>query len=149
MIVSVFELFIGTLFCCSLLISVNGKTYKSAINRPIKIRTHHVVQKHTMHTDRLTNVRQAVRADNQLDEGSDGQTGRFEQIRYPQANSTFKLVWEWESNKEYLVIWFIYQKWFNYSREIDLVWPLFPIQTNSFNNVHTLTWKCPIPLYEG
>ena len=31
--------------CCSLLISVNGKTYKSAINRPIKIRTHRVVRK--------------------------------------------------------------------------------------------------------
>ena len=28
------------------LISVNGKTYKSAIKRPIKIRTHHVVRKH-------------------------------------------------------------------------------------------------------
>ena len=47
-----------------LLISVNGKTYKSAINRPIKIRTHHVVQKHT---DRLTNGRQAVRVDRQPD----------------------------------------------------------------------------------
>ena len=32
--------------CCSLLISANGKTYKSAIKRPIKIRTHHVVRKH-------------------------------------------------------------------------------------------------------
>ena len=31
-------------FCCSLLISVNGETYKSAIVRPIKIRTHHVVR---------------------------------------------------------------------------------------------------------
>ena len=30
--------------CCSLLISVSGKTYKLAINRPIKIRTHHVVR---------------------------------------------------------------------------------------------------------
>ena len=63
-----------------LLISVSGKTYKSAIKRPIKIRTHHVVRKHT---HRLTNGRQAVRADRQLDERSDGQTGRFEQIRYP------------------------------------------------------------------
>ena len=59
---------------------VSGKTYKSAIKRPIKIRTHHVVWKHT---HRLTNGRQAVRADRQLDELSDGQTGRFEQIRYP------------------------------------------------------------------
>ena len=66
-----------------------GKTYMSAINRPIKIRTHHVVRKHTQ---RLTNGRQALRADRQLDERSDGQTGRFEQIRYPQLNSTFKLV---------------------------------------------------------
>ena len=75
--------FIGTLCCCcSLLISVNGKTYKSATHRPIKIRTHHVVRKHTY---RLTNRRQAVRADRQLDEHSDGQTGR-------QVNSTFKLV---------------------------------------------------------
>ena len=63
-----------------LLISVSGKTYKSAIKRPIKIRTHHVVRKHT---HRLTNGRQAVLADRQLDERSDGQTGRFEQIRYP------------------------------------------------------------------
>ena len=31
----------------------------------------------------LTNGRQAVWADRQLDERSDGQTGRFEQIRYP------------------------------------------------------------------
>ena len=54
------------------LISVNGKTYKSVINRPIKIRTH-----------RLTNGCQAVRADRQLDERTDGQTGRFEQTRYP------------------------------------------------------------------
>ena len=77
------------LFCCSLLISVNGKTYKSAINRPIKIRKRHVVRKHTR---RLTNGRQAVRADRQPDERSDGQTGRFEQIRYPQVNSTLKLV---------------------------------------------------------
>ena len=66
--------------CCSLLILISGKTYKSAIKRPIKIRTHHVVRKHT---HRLTNGRQAVRADRQLDERSDGQTGRFEQIRYP------------------------------------------------------------------
>ena len=28
-------------------ILVKGKTYKSAINRPIKIQTHHVVRKHT------------------------------------------------------------------------------------------------------
>ena len=42
-----------------------GKTYKSTINRPIKIRTHHVVQKHT---HRLTNGCQAVWADRQLDE---------------------------------------------------------------------------------
>ena len=49
------------------MISVSGKTYKSAIKRPIKIRTHHVVRKHT-------NGRQAVRADRQLDERSDGQT---------------------------------------------------------------------------
>ena len=68
------------LLCCSLLISVSGKTYKSAIKRPIKIRTHHAVRKHT---HRLTNGRQAVRADRQLDERSDGQTGRFEQTRYP------------------------------------------------------------------
>ena len=60
-----------TFCCCSLLISVSG---------PIKIRTHHVVQKQ-MH--RLTNGRQAVWADRQLDEHSDGQMGRFEQIRYP------------------------------------------------------------------
>ena len=60
--------------CCSLLISVNGKTYKSAIKRPIKMRTHHVVRKHT---HRLTNGRQAVRADRQLDEHTDEQTGRF------------------------------------------------------------------------
>ena len=66
--------------CCSLLILVNGKTYKSAIKRPIKIRTHHIVRKHT---HRLTNGRQAVRADRQLDDRSDGQTGKFEQIRYP------------------------------------------------------------------
>ena len=70
-----------TFCCCSLLISVSGKTYKSAIKRPIKIRTHHVAQKHT---HRLTNGRQSLRADIQLDERSDGQTGRFEQIRYPQ-----------------------------------------------------------------
>ena len=84
--------FIGTLCCgCCLLISVNGKTYKSAINCnwPIKIRTHHVVRKHT---HRFTNGRQAVRADRQLDERSDGQTGIFEQIRYTQVNSTFKLI---------------------------------------------------------
>ena len=68
------------LLFCSLLISVSGKIYKSAIKRPIKIRTHHVVRKHT---HRLTNGRQAVRADRQLDERSDGQTRRFEQIRYP------------------------------------------------------------------
>ena len=35
-----------TFCCCSLLISVNGETNKSAIKRPIKIRTHHVVWKH-------------------------------------------------------------------------------------------------------
>ena len=67
-------------FFCSLLISVNGKTYKSAIKRPVKIRTHHVVRKHT-HS--LTNGCQAVRADRQLDERSVGQPGRFKQIRYP------------------------------------------------------------------
>ena len=51
-----------------------------------------------------------VRADRQLDERSDGQTGRFEQIRWiQQVNSTFKLIWEWESKREYLVIWFIYK----------------------------------------
>ena len=66
--------------CCSLLVSVSGKIYKLAIKRPIKIRTHHVVRKHT---HRLTNGCQAVRADKQLDERTDGQTGRFEQIRYP------------------------------------------------------------------
>ena len=43
-------------------------------------RTMHVVRKHT---HRLTNGRQAVRADRQLDERSDGQTSRSEQIRYP------------------------------------------------------------------
>ena len=59
-------------------ILVSGKTYKSAIKRPIKIRTNHVVRKHT---HRLTNGRQVVRADRQLDERSVGQTGRFEQIR--------------------------------------------------------------------
>ena len=64
------------LLCCSLLISASGKTYKSAIKRPIKIRTHHVVRKYT---HRLTNGRQAVRADIQLEESSDGQTGRSEQ----------------------------------------------------------------------
>ena len=69
--------------------SVNGKTYKSAINRPIKIRTHRVVRKHT---HRLTNGRQAVRGDRQLDERSDGQTGRFEQIRFSHVNSALKLV---------------------------------------------------------
>ena len=53
---------------------------KSAIKRRIKIRTHHVVRKHT---HRLTNGRQAVRVDRQLDERSDGQTGKFEQIRHP------------------------------------------------------------------
>ena len=68
------------LLCCSLLISVSGKTYKSAIKRPIKIRTHHVVRKHR---HRLTNGHQAVWADRQLDERSDGQTGRSEQIRCP------------------------------------------------------------------
>ena len=67
-------------FCFSLLISVNGKTYKSAIKRPIKIRKNHVVRRHT---HRLTNGRQAVRAGRQQDERSDGQTGRFEQIRHP------------------------------------------------------------------
>ena len=66
------------LLCCSLLISVSGKTYKSAMKRSIEIRTHCVVRKHT---HRLTNGRQAVRADRQLDERSDRQTGRFEQIR--------------------------------------------------------------------
>ena len=35
-----------TCCCCSLLISVNGETYKSAIKRAIKIRTYHVVRKH-------------------------------------------------------------------------------------------------------
>ena len=54
---------------CSLLIWVSGKTYKSAIKRPIKIQTHHVVRKHT---HRLSNGRQAVWADKQLDEHSDG-----------------------------------------------------------------------------
>ena len=58
----------------------HGKVYKSAIKRPIKIQTHHVVRKHR---HRLTNGRQAVRAGRQLDERSDGQTGRVEQIRYP------------------------------------------------------------------
>ena len=69
-------------FCCwcALLLSVNDKTCKSAIKRPIQIRTHYLVRKHT---HRLTNGRQAVRADRQLDEHSDGQTGRFEKIRYP------------------------------------------------------------------
>ena len=67
------------LMCCSLLISVSCKTYKSAIKRPIKIRMHHVRK----HTHRVTDGRQAVRADRQVDERSDGQTGRFEQIRYP------------------------------------------------------------------
>ena len=40
------------LLCCFLLISVSGKTYKSAIKRLIKIRTHHVKRKYT---HRLTN----------------------------------------------------------------------------------------------
>ena len=62
--------------CCSLLISVDGKNFKSAI----KIRTHHVVRKHA---HRLTNGRQVVRADRQLGERSDRQTDRFVQIRYP------------------------------------------------------------------
>ena len=61
---------------------VNGKTYKKAIKRLIKIRAHYLVRKHT---HRLTNGRQPARADRQLDERSDGQTGRFEQIRYPQS----------------------------------------------------------------
>ena len=42
-----------------LLISVNGKTYKSAIERPIKIRTHHIVRKHlpaTVTDKKLTDV---------------------------------------------------------------------------------------------
>ena len=69
-----------------LLISVNGKTYKSAIKRPIKIRTHHVVRKHT---HKLTNGRQAVQEDRQLDERTDGQMGRFDQHQIP-TNSTFK-----------------------------------------------------------
>ena len=67
-------------FCCCLLIAVNGKSYKSAIKRSIKFRTHYVVRNHTQ---RLTNGRQAVRADRQLDERTDGLRGRFEQIRYP------------------------------------------------------------------
>ena len=62
--------------CCSLLISVDGKTFKSAI----KFRTHHVVRKHA---HRLTNGCQAARADRQLDERSDRHTGRFVQIRFP------------------------------------------------------------------
>ena len=62
------------------MLSFNDKTYKSAIKRPIKIRTHYLVRKHT---HRLTNGRQAVRAGRQLDELSDGQMGRFEQIKYP------------------------------------------------------------------
>ena len=33
-------------YCCSLLISANDEKYKAAIKRPIKIRTHHVIQKH-------------------------------------------------------------------------------------------------------
>ena len=60
-------------FCCrrcsSLSISVDGKTYKSAIKRPIKMRTHNVRK----HTHRLANGRQAVRVDRQLDERTDGQ----------------------------------------------------------------------------
>ena len=56
-------------------------TYKSrALPNALRGAVHHVVRKHT-HS--LTNGRQAVRADRQLDERSDGQTGRFEQIRYP------------------------------------------------------------------
>ena len=55
-----FQSSIFLLLCCSLLISASGKTYKSAIKRRTKIRTHHVVWKHT---HRLTNGRQAVRAD--------------------------------------------------------------------------------------
>ena len=56
------------------------KTYKSVIKRPIKIRTNHVVGNNT---HRLTNLRQALRADGQVDKHSGGQTGRFEPIRYP------------------------------------------------------------------
>ena len=62
--------FLLLLLLLFLLISVNGKTYKSAIKRPIKIRTHHVVRKHT---HKLTNGRQAVQEDRQLDERTDGQ----------------------------------------------------------------------------
>ena len=47
--------------------------------------------------------RQAVRADRQLDERSDGQTGRFEQIRYPRIQ-LLSLSENWEAKKEYLVI---------------------------------------------
>ena len=49
-------------------ISVSGKTYKSAIKRPIKIRTHRVVRKHTHRltmygrTDSWTNVQMDRRA---------------------------------------------------------------------------------------
>ena len=49
------------LLCCSLLISVNGKTYKSAIKRPIKIRTHHDVRKHTHRTSSCTGGQTAGR----------------------------------------------------------------------------------------
>ena len=83
--------------CCSFLISVNGKTYKSAIKMPIKIRTHHVVRKHT---HMLTNGRQAVRADRQLDKRSDGQTGRFEQISYPRIQ-LLSLSENMESKRKY------------------------------------------------
>ena len=85
-------------FCCScsLLISVNGKTYKSAIKRPIKIRTHLGVRNHT---HRLANGRQAVRADGQVDERTDGQTDRFEQIRYPRIQLLSLSENEWESKR--------------------------------------------------
>ena len=66
------------------MISVNDMTYKSAIKRPIKIRTHHVVRKHT---HRLTNGRPAVRTDRQLDERTDADLSK----QIP-TNSTFKLV---------------------------------------------------------
>ena len=43
-------------YWCSLLISVNGKAFKSAIKRPIKIRTHRVVREHLTATDTDKNI---------------------------------------------------------------------------------------------
>ena len=51
--------------------------------RPISQRSKGRLHVERKHTHRLANGRQAVRVERQLDERTDGQTGRFEQIRYP------------------------------------------------------------------